>query len=310
MFTKNDSTTGRLPNFLLIGAPKAGTTAIYHYLKQHPEIFMSPVKEARFFGDEGVKSVTAIRDLEKYKALFQNVTTQKIWGEATPDYLCSPSAATQIKTIIPEAKLVAIIRNPVDRAYSHYIYMSRIIRHQVSNKQDLPKYIEYKKLVDKTPKPLNIPPISDENDFLYLRPSLYAEDLKRYYQLFGKDKIQILLYDDLKANPVKTMHSIFYFLGVDPEFVPDVTQKHNITGVPKNEFLDEILISSNWIKTMAKLFLPKKIRISVASSMYKANIKPYDSLDTTTRSILMEVFRDDILQTQDLIQRDLRSWLS
>src|SRR5918997_468574 len=116
-----------LPNFLIIGAMKSGTTALYYYLEQHPQIYMSPVKEPNFFcsgGQEGweSKSVTRIR---AYQYLFKDVSDEKAIGEASHCYLYEPQAVARIQEHLPDAKLVAILRNPVDRAYSHFLHMVR-----------------------------------------------------------------------------------------------------------------------------------------------------------------------------------------
>ena len=121
-----------MPNFLIIGAMRAGTTSLYHYLKQHPQVYMSPVKEPRFFALEGEKPDPgrptderlmnhSITDIEAYRALFQAVSKETAIGEASPLYLYSPKAPERIRHYIPDAKLIAVLRDPVERAYSHFL---------------------------------------------------------------------------------------------------------------------------------------------------------------------------------------------
>ncbi|MCW5935662.1 MAG: sulfotransferase, partial [Fimbriimonadia bacterium] len=126
----------RMPNFLIIGAAKSGTTALYFYIKQHPEVFMAKVKEPRFFAYEGgvpewkgpldaENNAWVITDKEVYTALFNDVSEEKVWGEASPIYLYSEPAPERIKNYAPDAKLVAILRHPIERAYSHYLHLIR-----------------------------------------------------------------------------------------------------------------------------------------------------------------------------------------
>lgn len=120
-----------MPNFLIVGAQKAGTTSLHYYLKQHPQIYMRPRKEPHFF--EGMhwdfyrpgRIMLAVTDLADYQALFEGVTDEKAIGEASASYLYSPKAPTLIKRSIPDARLIAILRNPPDRAYSNFLHCVR-----------------------------------------------------------------------------------------------------------------------------------------------------------------------------------------
>lgn len=299
---------GRLPSFLVIGAQKAGSTAIYHYLAQHPEVFMSPVKEALFFGDEGLKYTRSVRDLENYKSLFKDVSTELVWGEATPTYLWDPTAAEQIRHLIPNAQLIVILRDPVERAYSEYMFLYEQSRFSATKSQVILPLRDYGELLRHANKPI-LRPTATEDDPIRIRASFYASDLRRYIELFGNNQISIHLYDHLKSDPVTTMQSIFKFLGVSTEFVPDVSRKHNITQVPKNMWLDSILLKSSGIKEFFKHLIPSSFRRSLSKSIYQANMQLYPPLRPEDRAVLIEVFRQDILETQALTGCDLSAWL-
>lgn len=141
-----------MPNFLVIGAVKAGTTSLYHYLQEHPQVYMSSVKEPRFFVLEGKQSDeqnapgflrTRITTIEAYRALFDGVTTEVAIGEATPDYIHDPEAAPRIQQHLPDVRLIAMLRNPVDRAFSHYWQLIRHAERPMSDfAQDVQKAIE------------------------------------------------------------------------------------------------------------------------------------------------------------------------
>ncbi|MGL6340594.1 MAG: sulfotransferase family protein, partial [Waterburya sp.] len=125
-----------MPNFLIIGAAKAGTTALHEYLQQHPQIYLTPTKETNFFafaeqdinfqgiGDEVLKDFS-ITDWKTYQAQFAGVTREKAIGEACPSYLYYPQAAIKIKQYIPDARLIVILRNPVERAYANFLHIVR-----------------------------------------------------------------------------------------------------------------------------------------------------------------------------------------
>src|ERR671929_75877 len=115
-----------MPNFFIIGAMKSGTTALYYYLEQHPEVYMSPVKEPNFFCSQEQKNgADAVTDIRAYERLFRGVLGETAVGEASHCYLYEPRAAAAIRRCVPEAKLLAILRNPIDRAFSHFLHMVR-----------------------------------------------------------------------------------------------------------------------------------------------------------------------------------------
>ena len=107
----------RWPNLFVVGAPRAGTTSLYHYLRQHPEIYMSPLKEPHFFSHSNPQSDTVVKHQDAYLRLFDAARGEKLRGEASPAYLADPDAPARIKDASPEAKIVAVLREPVSRAF-------------------------------------------------------------------------------------------------------------------------------------------------------------------------------------------------
>ncbi|HEY9849893.1 MAG TPA: sulfotransferase [Leptolyngbyaceae cyanobacterium] len=310
-----------MPNFLIIGAPKAGTTALYQYLKQHPQIYMSPVKEPGFFAFEGMKLDSgmpfdrslkerptdsieryqylisnAITDLETYQDLFASVSNQIAIGEASPGYLYHPKACERIHHYIPDAKLIAILRHPVDRAYSSFV-------HRVQ--QNLEPITDFNQVIQK-------------EDFRvkdvwwgtrhYVRVGFYCAQIKRYLDTFDKQQLKVYLYEDLASNPVKLIQDIFQFIGVDETVVPDVSTKHLVSGIPKSKFWHNFLNRKSPIKDILKQLIPAKIGKQITSDLRKRNLtKP--PLSPDIRRQLIEVYKEDILNLQDLIDRDLSIWL-
>lgn len=297
-----------LPNFLVIGAAKAGTTALYHYLKQHPQVYMSAVKEPRFFAFENEKLPpedpihrTTINDLASYEALFEEVSGEKAIGEASPAYLVEPKAAKRIQHYIPDAKLIAILRNPVERAYSHFLHL---IKNNYESCYDFAHALQ-------NINEIVIGKWVVRND--YIQFGFYYEQLQRYYKRFDENQIKIFLFEDLKSNMLHVMREIFEFLDVDDKFIPDVSIIHNVSGIPKSRTLHSLLSEPNLIRSsfspIIRLFLPKTLRQKFRIHCTNVNLQKPD-LPIDTRNYLINLYRDDILKLEALIQRDLTAWLN
>lgn len=302
-----------MPNFLVIGAAKAGTTALYHYLNQHPEIYMSPVKETNFFalegeelnfcgpGDQAVlrrsKIVSSVTSIEEYRGLFGRVSGEKAIGEASPLYLYSPKAPERIRHYIPEAKLIAVLRNPVERAYSNFLMMIRYGSREPITDFSRALQEEERRIKDNW-----------EHTWHYKRMGFYHAQLKRYFDTFDRDQIRVYLYEDLTDKSDGVLQHIFRFLDVDDTFSPDMSSRHNVSGIPKNKALHDFLRKKHPIKSILKPLTPEGLRQRIITSLQNRNLeKP--PLSPEVRRQLVEAYREDILKLQDLIQRDLTKWL-
>ena len=301
-----------LPNFLVIGAGKSGTTSLYHYLGQHPEVYMSPVKEPKFFalegrgiyfrgpGDREMMTQTAdnraVTTIEEYEALFSGVKDEKAIGEASPIYLHNDQAPARIKHHLPEAKLIAVLRDPVERAYSAYL-------HQVRDGREWLDFAEALRAEEQR--------IRDDwaPGWRYKLVGFYHRHLTRYYDLFGGDRIRVYLYEDLGADPVAVSRDIFGFLGVDDSFAPDTSLRHNVSGIPKSKALVSIIKRPNPIKSVAKAVLPEGLRKRMSVSVQNRNLKKAPPMPEGAMRELVEAYREDVLKLQDLIGRDLSGWL-
>jgi hypothetical protein len=297
-----------MPNFLIIGAAKAGTTSLYYYLNQHPEIYLPPLKEPHFFSYEGEElhfkapgdrealiNQSAITKLQDYQNLFSQISTEKAVGEASPSYLYVPKAAERIKFYIPDAKLIAILRHPVDRAYSAFLHQYRAsVAQGFAGLSDFAQALEEEETFIRD----NWMPL-----YHFKNGGFYCAQLKHYYTFFHPDQIKIYLYEDLTKNSAGMLQDIFRFLEVDDSFSPDVSVKANISGVPRNNVLYK-LFKNNAIKSLLKPFLPKGI-----GQMFDQYMLSKPKLSPEVRQLLIDAYREDILKLQDLIQRDLSKWL-
>lgn len=295
-----------LPNFLIIGAAKAGTTALYHYLRQHPQVYMSPEKETNFFAFEGQKvsfcgpgdakmCESSITTLGAYKEQFENVSNEVAIGEASPWYLYSTRAAENIYRHIPSVKLIAVLRNPVDRAFSSYLHPVRDGRESLTFEEGLS--VEEKRIAQ-----------GWEYIWHYRRAGFYSAQVQRFLKLFRREQVRFCLYDDLLADPDRFLRDIYEFLGVDGSFVVDTSLRPNATGVPKNRLLGRLLNQPNVLRSSAKLFLPKRLRYNLSQRINRRLLeKP--SLSEETRQDLLRGYRHDVTALQDLIGRDLSAWI-
>jgi hypothetical protein len=271
-----------LPNFFIAGAPKSGTTSLYHYLGQHPEIYMSPIKEPNYFASEvrlGQFSEhlrpRAERDLAPLRAylngpmrekrfgslitewpdylrLFRKVQGHKAIGEASVCYLWSESAAANIHRSIPDAKIILVLRNPVEMLFSMYLHTLRSGAMQGSFREAIELGLQQR---------------GGKLDVLhpFLDMGFYHQQLSRYLEVFPKKQLRIYWYEEYQAKAARTLADMFRFLDVDPSFSPDMSKRY-LEGMP-----------------------------GVA-------------LDPVDRAFLIEFYRDDIGKLSDLLKRDLSSW--
>jgi len=297
-----------LPNFLIIGAMKAGTTSLYSYLAQHPQIYMSPVKEPRFFApeaqsgsscgsDRDTNDYAYVDQLDAYCALFSDVSGEIAIGEASPLYIYSPQAPEQIQHHIPDVKLIAILRDPAERAFSHFMHVWRSGREPFDDFAEALAAEEHR--------------IQTNWSTLwhYRQRGFYGEQLTRYFDRFSSSQIKVFLSEDLRLHPSKTLKEIFQFLEVDDTFETNFSHNRNVAKhVPKNKRLHQLVTQKNILKDFLKPLMPARFRRQLRENVTRSNLtKP--QLSPKIRRQLVNDYRDDILQVQTLIQRDLSHWL-
>jgi Sulfotransferase family len=289
-----------MPNFFIIGAQKAGTTSLYHYLNQHPQVYMSPIKEPHFF--EGMQSdylrpgrkMAPVTDPEDYRALFEAVSGEKAIGEASASYLYSPKAPALIRRSVPHARLIAVLRNPADRAYSNFLHLVRMGREPLTNFSEA-----LQAEGERTQKKWG-------PHYYYRQKGFYYAQVKRYFDTFGRDQVRVWLYEDLKTDPVSMVRDIFRFLDIDETYVPDFSVEHNAAGLPKNKTLyTQVRRLTARNPALLERFLPAGPSRYVKSWFF---VKPPPFPAEVQRS-LIDSYTEDILKLQNLIGRDLSSWL-
>jgi hypothetical protein len=274
-----------LPNFLIIGAAKAGTTSLYYYLRQHPDIFMSAVKEPRYFWQEGLaEGRLEIFGREAYERLFRDVTSQRAVGEATTHYLNSPTAPERIAADLPDVKVIVSLRNPVERAYSSYLGRLQ----GGSERRGLEEAMQA--------------------GSYYVESSRYHASLSRYFARFGRERIKVILFDDLVANPRAAVRDLFTFLGVDSTFEVDVAMPHNRAAVPRSLAANRVLLRT--AEFIHRLLPPAVRDTGITGRLQRLFLRRPEPLPADLRRRLLEELRDDIGKTAALIERPLAHWLN
>lgn len=294
------------PNFIVIGAMKSATTSIYTYLKKHPEIFMTKVKEPMFFNNfqqENNYKILGSKNkkpntLEEYLKMFKDVKNEKAIGEASPAYIYNSKAPQLIKEHLSNVKIITILRQPTDRAYSNYLHTKRADREDASTFQEAIE-LENKRIED------NWSPL-----YHYIEKGYYFVQLKRYYQLFPKENIRVYLFEDVVKKPQETLKDIFKFLEVDENVEIDTSKKANVSGTPKG-ILGFILKKMRYYNFMPKFAISDYVPTFIISLLFKSVYKDPEKLDSVLRKELTDkYYREEILKLEKLIDRDLSNWLS
>jgi sulfotransferase family protein len=299
-------TASQLPDFLVIGTAKAGTTSLYRYLKSHPEVYLSPIKEPRYFAFPETRPVLrgphrdlpVVWKIEDYRRLFEARTTETAAGEMTPLYLyyeCSPGA---IRKLIPNARLIAILRDPAERAYSHFCH----------NRRDgLEPLVDFAAALDAEDKRIAQ---GWWSKYHYRNQGFYARQLRRYLELFPREQMLITLYEDMVADCPGFLKRICSFLGIDENHSFDTSERDNVTvGIPRTFLLRRILRSAGPAKRMIRGTVPLKLRSRLFDRFSKLIWAPKPEFRPSVRAQLVSEFTPDILELQEMIGRDLSPWL-
>lgn len=301
MLTKPDTNQRiTLPNFLIVGAQKAGTTSLFDILNQHSQIYIPPEKELHFFDYE----TEVNKGLKYYSKYFSAAGNAKAIGEASPSYLFYPEVAPRIlKLLGEEVRIIILLRNPAERAFSQYKMMfaqgheNRPLKEAISaNRKSLANGINFDRITS------------------YLDRSLYAFQLKNYFNNFPKENIRIMLFeDDFVENRKATISELQRFLGVDHQEL-SIHVKSYPTAKPRSSLADRLLNTAHPVNQFFKKIIPSKnLRMLIKYKLNEANSKVLlvrDEFDVIKPTLIREVFYDDIKETEKLIGRDLSQWLN
>ena len=296
----------KLPNFLIVGAPKCGTSSLHSYLNQHSDIFMPTfnkegmkVKEPRFLIKDIVESrlQKGVWNWDEYQALFDEAGNQSALGEATVLYLYFYNHAIKnIKKYLgEEVKIIIMLRNPIDRAYSAYSFASRTIQENKSFKEAIDSaMIRYKN--NKFVSPM----------ILYKELGLYAKMVEAYQKNFSN--VHIILFDDFISDASEEVKKVFKFLGVTNEEV-NTSEVINAGGKRwKSSLIKRVIMGDNKLKRVFKILFPNNFRFYMKEFIKKLFTAKAGEIDDLVKYELRAYFKDDILKLERLIDRDLSIW--
>ncbi len=294
-------------DFLVIGAPKSATTTLYEYLNGHPQLALPRTKEAPFFTHKQAYS----RGLPAYlRTHFRHAPAGTLWGAVTPHYMQGQAdvdvrlAARRIHDDCPDVKLIALLRDPVERAFSHY-------------KMLLPRGYETRSFAEVVDEAIAEAPTDPRNGiemddrFRYVYTSEYGRILEAYYDLFPSENILVLTTDELRAEPLATVQTVCAFLGVDSGYRPaDLATRHRQGGSrPRLRLLSPgFLYRIPLLKKLWKTLVPHTVRNRVEYRINLWNVKP-DAVALDRDSVeyhrLVEFFRDDVRLLERLVGREM-----
>jgi len=274
-----------LPNFLILGAAKAATTSLYHYLAQHSDVYMSPLKEPRFFSSEGPEvAEPVIRTRQAYERLFDAVTSERAIGEASPQYLNDPAAPGRISADLPNARLIVSLRDPVDRAYSSYL--GRLCGG--TERRDVDQALR--------------------RGTYYVNTSMYHASLSRYFERFDRRRIKVILFDDVVVDASGVIQDLCAFLEIETDFDVDVSAKHAAAAAPRSIAANAVF--RNVVEAVRRVIPDSMLNTGLAGRVQQMFLRAPDPLPPAIRERLLAEFGDDVRRTESLIGRSLSHWLA
>ena len=292
----------KLPNLLIVGAAKSGTTSLYHYLNQHPDVFMSAHKEPHFLINNEIgknRIPNGISDFEDYKKLFNEGSNHKYRGEASVMYLQFPEISIpNIKKYLgEEIKIIIMLRNPIDRAFSSYQHVKRYNVMENLSFKDALKISEERYLSNADMTPAS----------RYKNIGLYYELVKDFLLAFNN--VHLIIYDDYRKDIKSELHKVFKFLDIEKIDI-DTSKRHMVGGWQwKDKKMKKIVIPKSNFKSVIKFLLPiKGLRHFIRGKLMRANTEDIPEMGTETRASLRDYYTKDVKKLSILLNRDLNHW--
>jgi hypothetical protein len=292
------------PDFFVVGAFKSGSTALYEQLRRHPQIFMPFHKEPLYFGDDLTRRYGRMSEAD-YLRLFNGAKPGQRVGEASTWYLYSTSAANEIKAFSPEARILVVLRNPVDVMYAQH---NQLIFNVI---EDIPLFEEALAAEPARRAGKRIPPGPINVENLFYRHSVrFAEQLQRYFDVFGRERMHVMLSDDLGRDGAGVVRGALEFLGVDPALAAAPPRANESRRV-RFPIVQRLIFAPKLLLPLAPFLRRFPLVRAARTKMLEMNSEavPRAPMDPTLRRQLLDEFRPQIEDLGRLIERDLSAWL-
>ncbi len=292
------------PDFFVVGAFKSGSTALYEGLRRHPQIFMPFHKEPLYFGDDLTRRYGRLTEAE-YLNLFKGAKAGQRIGEASTWYMYSESAAREIKAFSPDARILIVLRNPVDVMYAQH---NQLIFNVI---EDIPDFEEALAAEPERRAGRRIPPGPINVENLFYRHSVrFAEQIERYFEVFGRDRVHVMLHDDLVRDGAGTVRGVLEFLDVDPALAA-APPKSNENRRVRSPLIQRLIFAPKLLLPLAPFLRRFPLVRAVRTKMLEANseAKPRAPMSPELRRQLLDEFTPQIERLGQVIGRDLSHWL-
>ena len=296
----------RRPDFFIVGAPKCGTPAMNDYLRRHPHVFMPERKDTTFFGSDLNFLQPRISE-DTYRQLFQGANGATRVGETSVWYLYSKKAAEEIKAYSPEASIVVMLRNPVDMLYAQHSEFLYNLNEEITSFEEALNAEEDRK------RGLRIPRQAHLVEGLFYRDTAkYSEQLERYFDVFGRKKVHVIIFDDFKRNTAAMFCELLEFLDVDPSFRPEfrvINRNKTFRHRPLQKFF---IAPPPLLTKILNKITPQPLQGRFLVKFMRLNTRYIDRppLSTDLRKRLQAEFQPEVRKIGQLIGRDLSSWSS
>lgn len=298
--TAHPNAARKLPDFVCVGGAKCGTTSLYEYLRQHPQVFLPDQKELHYFSypdlatrpeGPGMRTVLSglIRTEDSYRAQFRQMKANQIAGDISPSYLNEETVPERIHALLGRVKIIVMLRDPVYRVVSQYMHLRRAAREPLDIAAALAA--EPERLAAKW-----------GDMWHYTASAFAAERLARYRQRFGTENVLVLLSDEMRADPAETMKRVCAFLNIEREFIFATDREFNRSGAPRSRLVAR-LVDASPVANFAKRLLPRRLGVVIKRNLQELNTGRKEEIPGEVISALRQLYADEIMALDQALDR-------
>ena len=311
----NNHTNEIWPNFFIVGAPRAATTSLYAYLKEVPGIYLPDLKEPHYFDSKTIPKnlpfarMHIVRERNEYLKLYENVKDETAIGEASPTYLFDPEAPNLIHDTVPDARIIMILRDPIERAFSHYLLLLKTQHETRLSFYDALKNDYYNESKEGSG--------GASSHILYVEYGLYSEQVKRYFDIFGREQVKVIIFEEFVQNTKDTFRDVLRFLGINSDNLPyNLRKKYNNIVLPRFQYAPSIarilLNFGNKNKRIIRIWrsLPGYSERcgTIDKVLLKRPLKP--KVPEDARAFLEKLYYQDATKLEHLLGQPLRWYIT